>query len=306
MTFDNHTNGLTCLLNRQLIDVEYTDNEILKLEKFKSDYNVLIHSLLELQKSVSKTAYLPFSSKALVLGKLVHTNEVLIYLGGSDEFFAEVSVFEAVNILERRITKLDLKIKDMNKQKLLLLDRIKYTKEHASHKLVSKKKGESDYCVIEDLKEYKEVEIREDYNSDDELEWRKKHTLKRVKERQLNSTRESPNVLHRKVHFNLDVESNSLSGSDSNEDLCTILFKHSNVCSPVIRTDVTDMSTLTVAEAVDMFNCKNLNINNTANNDRKPFGDITEHLRSSTEVEVLNDYNPTRISKFRSSRISNN
>ncbi|CAH8518612.1 uri1, prefoldin-like chaperone [Schistosoma haematobium] len=278
------------LLTQQISDIEATEQEIIILEKYRSDYESVSNKIQELQKSVYKDAYIPFSRKALVRGRLIHTNELLVYLGGTDDYFAELSVYETVQLLSRRIKRLEIKLDGLRQQKTLLNDRINYTKQLVSQKLVSIPKDSSSCTrdqVVEGIEDDKEIEIREEYDSDAEIEWRKKHINSRKQERISHASRCSPVLATRRVSFDLveqvlgeqytDYESISNSESDfDGENLSTIHFQHSDTPSPIPRETVVDVSTLTVAEAVNFA----LKICDTHGKNKvfsvEPLGDIRE------------------------------
>ncbi|VDP33966.1 unnamed protein product [Schistosoma mattheei] len=235
-----------------------------------------------MQKSVYKDAYIPLSRKALVRGRLIHTNELLVYLGGTDDYFAELSVYETVQLLGRRIKRLEIKLDGLRQQKTLLNDRINYTKQLVSQKLVSIPKDSS-----KGIEDDKEIEIREEYDSDAEIEWRKKHINSRKQERISHASRCSPVLTTRQVSFDLveqvlgeqytDYKNISNSESDfDGENLSTIHFQHSDTPSPIPRETVVDVSTLTVAEAVNFA----LKICDTHGKNKvfsvEPLGDIRE------------------------------
>ncbi|XP_018650032.1 hypothetical protein Smp_148260 [Schistosoma mansoni] len=193
------------LLSRQTSDIETTEQEIISLEKYRSDYESVSNKIQELQKSVYKDAYIPFSRKALVRG----------------------------------------------------------------------------------IEDDKEIEIREEYDSDAEIEWRKKHVNSRKQERLSNASRRSPVLSTRRVSFDLveqvlgehhtDCENISNSESDlDDKNLSTIHFQHSDTPSPIPREKVVDVSTLTIAEAVNFA----LKICNTHDKKKvfpvEPLGDIME------------------------------
>ncbi|VDO66168.1 unnamed protein product [Schistosoma curassoni] len=193
------------LLTQQISDIEATEQEIIILEKYRSDYESVSNKIQELQKSVYKDAYIPFSRKALVQG----------------------------------------------------------------------------------IEDDKEIEIREEYDSDAEIEWRKKHINSRKQERISHASRYSPVLTTRRVSFDLaeqvlgeqytDYESISNSESDfDGENLSTIHFQHSDTPSPIPRETVVDVSTLTVAEAVNFA----LKICDTHGKNKvfsvEPLGDIRE------------------------------
>lgn len=69
--------------------------------KIKGDYESLISHLDVLPNEVSKMVMVPIGSKALMKGKIVHTNEILVFLG--DGWFVKQSAKEAIEICKRRI-----------------------------------------------------------------------------------------------------------------------------------------------------------------------------------------------------------
>lgn len=60
-----------------------------------------------------------------MLGKLVHTNEILVLLG--DNWLVERSTKQASQIIDRRINGIDEHIQKLNKEKEGWLDAIKWT-----------------------------------------------------------------------------------------------------------------------------------------------------------------------------------
>ncbi|CAH8478332.1 unnamed protein product [Schistosoma turkestanicum] len=288
------------LLTQQTSDIEATEQQIISLEKYKSDYEFVSNKIQELQKSVYKDAYIPFTRKALVRGRLIHTNELLVYLGGTDDYFAELSVYETVQLLSRRIKRLEIKLDGLHKQKTLLIDRINYTKDLVSQKSVSVSKNSTNHTldnIVEGIDDDKEIEIREEYDSDTEIEWRKKHINSRKQERLSNASRRSPVLTTRRVSFDLvekvleeqSTDSENVSNSETDSDgnnLPIIHFQHSDTPSSVPREKVVDVSTLTVAEAVNFAS----KICNTRFENEvfpaEPFGDIKER-KSDTLVEAV-------------------
>lgn len=277
------------LLTQQTSDIEVTEQEIINLEKYKSDYESVINKIEELQKSVYKDAYIPFSRKALVRGRLIHTNELLVYLGGTEDYFAELSVYETVQLLNHRIKQLDIKLDGLHKQKTLLCDRINYTKQLVSQKSISISKNTipTFNSVSECFEDDKEIEIREEYDSDAEIEWRKKHISSRKQEHLANASKCSPVLTTRRVSFDLSEQvigekysdSENISNFESDSDdgnLSTIYFQHSDIPSLVPRKKVTDLSTLTIAEAVNFA----FDVCNTHDKynlpSKKPFNDTSE------------------------------
>ncbi|KAK4469487.1 hypothetical protein MN116_007034 [Schistosoma mekongi] len=344
------------LLTQQTSDIEVTEQEIINLEKYKSDYESVINKIEELQKSVYKDAYIPFSRKALVRGRLIHTNELLVYLGGTEDYFAELSVYETVQLLNYRIKQLQIKLDGLHKQKTLLCDRINYTRQLVSQKSISIPKNATPTfnSVSECLEDDKEIEIREEYDSDAEIEWKKKHISSRKQEHLANASKCSPVLTTRRVSFDSSEQvigekysdSENISNLESDSDdgnLSTIYFQHSDIPSLVPRRNVVDISTLTIAEAVnfaseicsthDKYNVSSkepFNVTSgrqpdalidavtfasgvcNAHSKRKvlqtePFGDICEHKSDALgkpNIPLRSTTTETkRCSRFRSSRI---
>lgn len=56
--------------------------------------------------SVSESCMVPIGKRALMKGKLIHTNEILAYLG--DGYFAKYSASQAISLCKRRIACINL------------------------------------------------------------------------------------------------------------------------------------------------------------------------------------------------------
>ncbi|TGZ74778.1 hypothetical protein CRM22_000751 [Opisthorchis felineus] len=293
------------LLEEQESGINRTTLNLEQLKKYKVDYENVIAKLQVLQKSLTKPAYLPFARKALVFGRLVHTNEILVHLGGNNEYFAELSTCEAVQLLQRRIAKLDESIELLEQQKSLLEDRKQYTSEFSQTRRILTDPGKSDASIGED----EEVEIRENYDSDTERQWRQRHIQSRQEERRLLSQIRSETV-KRKVRFRdpSSVASGSDEGSYSDETVTTIYFQHSSVSAPIARSEVADLSTLTVTEAVDMiakFGKISGNVVALEQQSTQPFGGIVERDSISTNIPTAMriQQESSRPSRFRSERL---
>lgn len=71
-------------------------------EKFTADYEDLKKRLLQLPDKVSYDIMVPICGKvALVPGKMIHTNEVLVLLG--EDYMVERSAKQAAEIADRRL-----------------------------------------------------------------------------------------------------------------------------------------------------------------------------------------------------------
>ncbi|KAF7260546.1 hypothetical protein EG68_02202 [Paragonimus skrjabini miyazakii] len=287
---------LSRLCREQETGINKTETDIEILLTYKSDYESLICKLKDLAGSFSRSAYIPFGYKAFVPGKLVHTNEILVHLGGTDNLFAELSTQEATQLIERRITRLDATIKKLRQQKSLIEDRLKFTKDFSNVGRVS--------SCGDVTPDGNEIEITERCDSDEERAWRDRHKEARKREREELLKSSSLSVTNRHVTF---AESCELmqSDSDSSSDSTpapndVIYFKHSNVPSPLPRSEITDLSGLTVTEAVNLFEKHGGIFLPPA---VQPFGHILERSQGDNYIATLDSDVPGRISRFRSDRI---
>ncbi|KAF8569792.1 hypothetical protein P879_00124 [Paragonimus westermani] len=251
--------------------------------------------LTDLEGSFSRSAYIPFGHKAFVPGKLVHTNEILVHLGGTENLFAELSTQEALQLIERRVTRLDVTIKKLRQQKSLIEDRLKFTKDFSK---VGRVPSCGDVAPDED-----EVEITERCDSDEERAWRNRHKEARRREREKLLKSSSLGVTNRHVTFAESCElqqGDSDSSSDSTPPPNVIYFKHSGVPSPLPRSEITDLSSLTVTEAVNLFEKHGgIFVPPTV----QPFGHVSERSQGDHSMVTSASDTPTRISRFRSDRI---
>ncbi|CAH8437662.1 unnamed protein product [Dicrocoelium dendriticum] len=287
------------LLDEQRIGIERTDSEIKNLLASKDEYESLISKLEDLQKSFSKDACLPFSPKAFVMGHLVHTNEILAYLGGSSNYFAEMSTYEAVQLIRRRIGRIDVLLKSLEQQKRLIEDRLQYTSDFSHTKRITS----GDNCAS--LIDNEEVEIREDYDSDAERKWRIEHARSRQREREELKQLPSPELLSRKVSFAIPAEP-IVSSDDETFNSClhsssTIYFQHDPSPRLPVRTEVANLSTLTLAEAVDMQVCLGKVTAIELHVDAP--GPTSDQLPPVSSLPIRAVDPPTRLSRFKADRL---
>ncbi|GFS48512.1 unconventional prefoldin RPB5 interactor [Trichonephila inaurata madagascariensis] len=127
--------------------------KIAQWEKFKADYEALKQQLQTLPDAVSYDITVPFGSNAFTMGKMVHTNEVMVLLG--DNWFAEVSAKQAAVIAERRIKHCVKMLEDLEKEKVQYHNWMNYIDE---------------VSVNEGL-----IEIVEKYDDEQEQKWREQH-----------------------------------------------------------------------------------------------------------------------------------
>ena len=149
----------------------------------------------------------PLTSRAFMPGQLVHTNEILVLLG--DNWFVETSAKGAAEIAERRIKQCEEMLKKKEEEVKLVMG---WQKQVGA---VNKDQEET-------------VEITEDYNEDNENEWKKKHreNAKKEKEKEKSLSKEDDDLWKRLDELEVeealqeeDGETDSESGCDlSDED----------------------------------------------------------------------------------------
>ncbi|KAM3184837.1 hypothetical protein ACTXT7_007560 [Hymenolepis weldensis] len=237
------------LLEEQQKAISQTDEKINSLRKFITEYEELRGRLEEMSKCFSKDALIPFSPKALIPGRLVHTNEVLVYLGGHSEHFCEVSTHQALKIIDMRIERIQEAIKKLEEQRKLLTDREGFTQRLAKveepHSVLGGENGEGDF------------EIREEYDPEKEKEWLEKH--KRSVQKQLAREREEveeAKISLRRVRFN-DGEEKAESDSSDVSYLPDIEIHHSDNPSRPINPIFTDLGKASPADVVAYVKKKN-------------------------------------------------
>ncbi|PNF25233.1 hypothetical protein B7P43_G13892 [Cryptotermes secundus] len=140
---------------------EYATKHWLKLR----DEHMSLHSHLGiLPDKLSHDVMVPIGSKALMRGKMVHTNEILVCLG--DGWFVKRSAKEAAEICDRRIKLCDNMLKDLEREHNLLLTRKELPLERDAFGAETRR------------------EILEPYDEKTEAEWRVQHRQKEKEYRQ--------------------------------------------------------------------------------------------------------------------------
>ncbi|KAL5112236.1 Unconventional prefoldin RPB5 interactor [Taenia crassiceps] len=155
------------LLEEQRKAIWQTNDKIGKLETYADEYTHLKTRLEEISKCFSKRAIIPLSPRALIPACLIHTNEVLVYLGGSAEHFCEASTSQSITIINKRIERIQQEVQQLQEQKRLLTDRASYTQRLVKGERPQSVSGEGDGGI--------EFEIREEFNPEREKEWQAKH-----------------------------------------------------------------------------------------------------------------------------------
>lgn len=197
------------LLTEQKSAMQLTDTQISKLAAFSKEYSLLKPKLEDLARCFTRQTLIPFSPRALVPATLIHTNEVLVHLGGDQQQFAEMSTFQALRFLDRRVLRIEKDIEQLRSQKKLLSDREAFTNWL---NIPGQVPGENN-----------EFEIREEYDIEQEKEWLQRHKNNVLTEKLQNrkTKKKTPNV-----QFAGD------SDSSSSYEEPKIVFEHS--CYPLV------------------------------------------------------------------------
>jgi len=70
-------------------------------KEYKDNHKKIIEGLQIYPLSVSENCMIPIGKRALMKGKLIHTNEILVSLGC--DYFAKYSASQAIALCNRRI-----------------------------------------------------------------------------------------------------------------------------------------------------------------------------------------------------------
>ncbi|KAL6067116.1 uri1, prefoldin-like chaperone [Balamuthia mandrillaris] len=132
--------------------LEENKRETDELQRLHGNYRVLDGTLASIRDKTTQPMMVPLGPLAFMPGRIVHTNEVLVLLG--DNYFAERSVEQSRGIVARRLREVEKQIDELTVQMGELRARLLFTEEMKERN--------------EELGKY--VEIREEYNSDDEQE----------------------------------------------------------------------------------------------------------------------------------------
>jgi len=128
-------------------------------EKFRSDYVSLRDHLRRIGDKLEHEALVPLGPKVLVMGKIVHTNEITCLLG--DNWFVECTAKKAVEIVNHRIKKCDEMLQKLKKEGDLL----------------ESWKSETERLLEESMEEGA-AEIVEEYDEEKEKRWKQEHREK--------------------------------------------------------------------------------------------------------------------------------
>ncbi|XP_076756394.1 unconventional prefoldin RPB5 interactor [Xylocopa sonorina] len=149
------------LLNEALAKGIQKNEEQCKIwTNYKKGHEKVAEALQTFQKDLYVNCMVPIGRRALMKGKLIHTNEVLACLG--DGYFAKYSASGAVALCQRRIEKADEMLMKLSKERDLYETRMMVAETNLFEDLAGK-------------------EIVEHWNEDQIAAWKKKH---REKERE--------------------------------------------------------------------------------------------------------------------------
>jgi len=115
------------LRNAHQINLESVDEKIKHLEKCDKDYEELISTLERLSSEHRLEIMAPLTKKAFMPGELVHTGEVMVYLG--DEWFVNRTVTQGIEIAVRRREKIAAELTDYQKSLANIRNKLEMTSE---------------------------------------------------------------------------------------------------------------------------------------------------------------------------------
>nr|XP_012233481.1 PREDICTED: RNA polymerase II subunit 5-mediating protein homolog [Linepithema humile] len=107
----------TLLNNAFTQRLEQNKRQIETLNDYKKRHEKVIEGLQVYPLSVSENCMVPIGKRALMKGKLIHTNEILVCLG--DGYFAKYSAPQAISVCNRRIAWADTMLKSLEAERNL-------------------------------------------------------------------------------------------------------------------------------------------------------------------------------------------
>ncbi|XP_011266286.1 unconventional prefoldin RPB5 interactor-like protein isoform X2 [Camponotus floridanus] len=118
MELEQMKNYQRTLLNNVFAqELEQNENQVNTWNDYRNKYKKVIEGLEVYPLSVSENCMVPIGKRALMKGKLIHTNEILVYLG--DGYFAKYSASQAISLCKRRIAWADKMLKDLEAERNL-------------------------------------------------------------------------------------------------------------------------------------------------------------------------------------------
>lgn len=140
------------------------NNSLAIWTKYKNDLETSKSLLALLPKKVSHDVMVPIGPKALMRGKMVHTNEFLVNLG--DTWFASATASQTIDICNRRINTCNEMIKKIEKERDLIVSKSNLPAEQEAFGSVER------------------PEIIEFVTEEENEEWKKQHRIKEKEYRQ--------------------------------------------------------------------------------------------------------------------------
>ncbi|KAI9009545.1 hypothetical protein BC832DRAFT_373441 [Gaertneriomyces semiglobifer] len=140
-------------------DVAVAEADEQRWKKYEHDYRTLQEFLNETVAVTRRDVMVPLGPLAFMPGQLVHTNEVLVLLG--DNWFAERSVKEAIDIIRRRREVTGGKVNEAKKHLKDLRGRLRLVERGQLHSLEKSQLDEDGDEVNEEGLKF--VDIREEY-----------------------------------------------------------------------------------------------------------------------------------------------
>ncbi|PSN41381.1 hypothetical protein C0J52_17509 [Blattella germanica] len=122
--------------------------------KVRDEHLSLRSHLVVLPEKLSQEVMVPIGSKALMRGKMVHTNEILVCLG--DGWFVKQTAKRAAEICNRRIQLCENMLKDLERERDLLSNRRQIPLEQDAFGAVNRDE------ILEPYDEQKEAQWREE------------------------------------------------------------------------------------------------------------------------------------------------
>lgn len=138
-------------------DMEKTKSRGKAFGKHRLEYRSLKDKLETLTDKTSHQVMVPFTKKAFMPGRLIHTNEILVLLG--ENWFVERSAKQAREICERRLERCEETLLGLDKEIKLYESWLREATQLAG----DTEQGQG------------EIEIREPYDEDEVKRWKEKH-----------------------------------------------------------------------------------------------------------------------------------
>jgi len=170
------------------VDQKLEDNraQTSKLKEHKKSYQTLEERLTTLPDKISHDVIVPFTKKAFMPGKLIHTNEIQVLLG--DNYFLECSAKHAKEICSRRIKHCDEMLKELETEMKLVegwqtqtnqlkqdQDKCQDITEHFTEEQLTKWRAKHKQSVIKQKNKEKE-ERKKEIKTDEDL-WQRLEEL---------------------------------------------------------------------------------------------------------------------------------